>query len=244
MAFSTVWNSREFGRVEYPFRLPGVKCTACNNTWAQFSGVPFRCPPELRTEFLKPSPKLIDQESHRIMRTRLIEASNQSFLDLKPGNGLMPALCIGLNPAADIQAVYPAALIGSSQFKKDVEREGIRGLSFFELMLMELGPEVSFNERMRETVESCCNQVRVDRIDDFWLLILDSADHYFPHKVNVECTSCGFGNLGICEPDDIEIVLGRTDILEFPDIKGAVVSERLKKLLEGRGVDGFQPLHG
>jgi len=235
---------REFGRIEHPFRLPGMKCTVCNDTWAQISAVPFRCPPALRTEFLKLSPRPIDQEAHRILRSRLIEASDQSFLDLRPGNGLMPALCIGIDPAAEIQALFPSALIVSIQFKKEVEEAGIKGFSFFELMLMDVAPETTFAERTRNVVVSFSDQVRCDENTNFWFMMPDHAESYLPHIVTIECESCGLSELGPCGPNDIDAVLARTDIAVFPDIKGAIVSERLKKFLEDRGVDGFQPLKG
>lgn len=103
------------GDLTHPYRLPGIKCGECGETWGGSRILPYTLPESLRDRVELREPWPIDDGTHRRLRDlvlRELRAAGASIEVLRPGDAFQPAILdVAESPDADFLWGAEAALV-------------------------------------------------------------------------------------------------------------------------------------
>jgi hypothetical protein len=92
------------GDLSHPYRLPGINCGECGDTWGGSRILPYELPQSLRHRVELHQPWPIDDLAHRRLREevlRELRASGASIEVLRPGDAFQPAILDVASPPDD-----------------------------------------------------------------------------------------------------------------------------------------------
>lgn len=128
------------GLIEYPYKLPDVRCKVCREYMGQGSVLPYRCPIGERGRFSDPADVTL-AEFNRIARKVKVAIEKQGLNGswVQPGSVLQPAfLDIASKPAADFLWPGLDALV-SPRIRAKLESLKLPDIAFAEVTLRKVG---------------------------------------------------------------------------------------------------------
>ncbi len=126
------------GTVDHPFRLPGIRCDACGQTWISAVRVlPIECPESIGREL--PS-RPVSFPEYREIRDEICAIARCTAADLHPGCSMLPSsMVIPSRPCADFLWGSRGSLIVSERIKECFARAGFTGISLAPIKINKVG---------------------------------------------------------------------------------------------------------
>ena len=219
-----------------PFGIPGVACSGCNNTWADFVPIPTVCPTEFRRWLAerRGAPLTVNESNDLLLDlSRLLAIPLNT---IRPGNALLPMISTMPQSNRDFHwSFMPRSVLVSQQVKSAFEQHAIAGANFSVPILIELVPENEFFNKAREHAGSLCDQREFHKSSSWWHLTAPYI-HNFPEIPSeyYGCKLCRRVNVEQLPQDLVSTLVQRFDIVRVTWHRFAI-SARVKKLIESCG---------
>lgn len=131
------------GSGEHPYGLPGVRCSACGQTWAGSYTLPYECPVSLRKhKHLIDGWPIPESDHQALQQIVMTELGREGIVDahLMPGIRFQPArLKFGSRPKSDFLWATIGSAIVSPKTKKVFEEAGVTGVRFCPAVINKVG---------------------------------------------------------------------------------------------------------
>ena len=128
------------GQSEYPYRLPGVRCSVCRQYMGEGFVLPYRCPVGLHARFSDPADVTIEEFNLIAKKVKVaVEKQGLSGSLVQPGSILQPTfLDIASKPTADF--LWPGfSPLVSERIREKLESLKLREIAFAEVTLRKVG---------------------------------------------------------------------------------------------------------
>ncbi len=131
------------GKLEHPFRLPGVRCELCGQAWGGSRVLPVALPDELRNRKEFVERRSVSGEEQRRLQTEVataLQSHGHSINDLQPSDRFQPCfLSVPSKPQADFLWAWLGSVVVSERIRAALEAIGCDGVHFCPVTIRKVG---------------------------------------------------------------------------------------------------------
>ena len=220
--------------VSYPFRIPGVTCCDCGNTWASCLQTPVICPPEFRAILWERQGWPLPVRDHFDLRLDMVNQSGVPIQAIPPGSLLMPAITSPLPRNCDYFISDLFSIIVSNGLKKAFEQAEINGPQFFAPIVVSALDRSDFDRIKKKVGTALLSADHLDAPEDCWELVVPAARHLLniPPEVYL-CRTCQYSNSKEVERRLVRRLMDSHDLIRVG--RRLIGNERVKNLIERSG---------
>jgi hypothetical protein len=245
-------NGQASAKLHHPFRLTGLQCNSCNQTWASFQTKPFICPDSIRPLLTSRSGPLPGPEHRQLQATcrRAFATAGVTLPQVLPGWQFPPSITgVWKYVPTDFLADGMGSLIVSQRFAEHWRDMNWTGATMFPTTVVSLPKSTKVNALSnigcRLAEESTVLRLNGTVVDEtyFELVVTGESQRIWP-EIN-RCDLCGYSHYRPAgNPLKPKLTLTQEqwngeDFFLLAPTRTVIVTEGVKSALDANGLRGF-----